>query len=226
MSESHPSGAATRTVHSNSTGRPLRSWQSGGMPSVEHRRVGILVIDDALAPSDLDQLMGSVRAVRFEPQDLGRGVFARRERAQLDDAEVGAMLWERIGPHLPPLAWWFVGSRTPRLEPAVDDWTAVGCNPRSRLYRYGMGASFSEHEDEPWKPDSTTRSMLTVLVYLPVGGCEGGETVIDGETVAVVDGRVVVFDHGLLHEGKPVERGQKLVLRNDVIARPAKSDAT
>lgn len=61
--------------------------------------------------------------------------------------------------------------------------------------------------------------MLTLLLYLPAGGCEGGETVIDGETVAVVEGRIVVFDHGLLHEGKPVERGQKLVLRNDIVAR-------
>ena len=63
--------------------------------------------------------------------------------------------------------------------------------------------------------------MLTVLVYLPAGGCDGGETVIDGETVPVADGRVVVFDHGLLHEGKPVERGEKLVLRNDIVACPA-----
>jgi len=65
--------------------------------------------------------------------------------------------------------------------------------------------------------------MLTLLLYLPVGGCEGGETVIDGETVAVVDGRIVLFEHGLRHEGKPVERGQKLVLRNDVVGRPKSS---
>ncbi len=82
-----------------------------------------------------------------------------------------------------------------------------------------MGGSFSSHEDEPWAPDESRRSLLTVLVYLPTEeACIGGETVIDGEVVPVEPGRIVVFDHGLLHEGKPVERGRKLVLRNDVVA--------
>ncbi|MCP3882820.1 MAG: hypothetical protein GY701_31155 [Sulfitobacter sp.] len=192
------------------------------MPTVDRVRQGILVIDDCLTSSVLDRMLAVVNGAEFEPQDLGRGVVARRERAQVDESEIGQLLWEAIGSHLPPISWWFVGPQTPQLEPPVEYWTASGCNPRSRFYRYRVGASFSEHEDEPWKPDPATRSMLTVLVYLPVGGCEGGETVIDGETVAVVEGRVVVFDHGLLHQGKPVERGQKLVLRNDVVAKPTK----
>jgi len=41
--------------------------------------------------------------------------------------------------------------------------------------------------------------------------------VIDGEVVSAEPGRVVVFPHDLLHEGRPVESGQKLVLRNDII---------
>jgi len=57
-----------------------------------------------------------------------------------------------------------------------------------------------------------------VLVYLPTDEpCVGGETVIDGEVVSAEPGRVVVFPHDLLHEGRPVESGQKLVLRNDII---------
>lgn len=47
----------------------------------------------------------------------------------------------------------------------------------------------------------------------------GGETVIDGEVVPVVDGRIVLFEHSLLHEGRPVERGAKIVLRNDIVAK-------
>jgi hypothetical protein len=112
------------------------------------------------------------------------------------------------------------GPGTPVLDPSIARWEAVGCNPRMRVYSYGMGASFSEHEDEPWRPDALHRTMLTVLLYLPCGGCEGGETVIEGYVVPVVEGRAVVFDHGLLHEGKPVERGQKLTLRTDVVATP------
>lgn len=86
------------------------------------------------------------------------------------------------------------------------------------MYRYGIGGDFAPHYDEAWKPGPFERSMLTVLVYLPAGGCLGGETVIDGEVVHVADWRVAIFDHRAQHEGKPVERGEKLVLRNDVIA--------
>ncbi len=35
-----------------------------------------------------------------------------------------------------------------------------------RVYSYGMGACFSEHEDEPWWPDVLHRTLLTVLIYL------------------------------------------------------------
>jgi hypothetical protein len=55
-------------------------------------------------------------------------------------------------------------------------------------------------------------------VYLPAGGCLGSESVVDGEVVHVRDWRVAIFDHRLPHEGKPVESGHKLVLRNDIIA--------
>lgn len=188
------------------------------MPSVDQRRRDILVLDDVFSREQLALLSAAVQSEQFEPQDLGRGQISRRERAVLDDDELAQMMRTQIGLHLPPIPDWFAGQGTPLLEPTIENWVAVGCNPRSRIYRYSMGAAFSEHRDEPWKPDADTRSMLTVLVYLPTGGCEGGETVIDGETVGVADGRVVVFDHGLLHEGKPVESGQKLVLRNDVVA--------
>jgi len=222
----HTSSVDGRASHREGIGKllgqSLRSCHTGRVPNVERRRRGIVVIDGCLAPSDLDRLALAAGEAEFEPQGAGH-VLVRRERAQVDDRAIADLLWSVVGPHLPPLPWWFNAAGLPRLDPSIEDWEVVGCNPRSRFYRYGLGAAFSEHEDEPWKPDSRTRSMLTLLLYLPVGGCEGGETVIDGETVAVVDGRIVLFEHGLRHEGKPVERGQKLVLRNDVVGRPKSS---
>lgn len=188
------------------------------MLRIDQRRNDIVVLDGCFTTGELSMLSSLADSLSFEPQGAGH-VHVRRERADIEETSVAEVLWQRVGLHLSPVSDWFDASCAPRLEPPLDRWEFVGCNPRSRFYRYGLGASFSEHQDEPWKPDSTTRSMLTVLVYLPRGGCEGGETVVDGEVVPVVDGRVVVFEHGLLHEGKPVERGQKLVLRNDIIAK-------
>jgi len=55
--------------------------------------------------------------------------------------------------------------------------------------------------------------------YLDVDNCQGGETVVEGEVVAPGEGRVAVFEHGLRHEGRPVVRGTKTLLRNDVLAQ-------
>jgi len=186
-------------------------------------RTGLVVLDGLLAPDDVAGVNDIVAGLWFEDQDLGRGVLARRQRAETDNPKIPELLWQRLAPQLPPMGAFFDGGPgTPRLDPPVSRWAGIGCNPRTRFYRYRLGAAFSEHEDEPWKPDPRTRSLLTVLVYLPCDdGCVGGETVIEGEVIAPIEGRAVVFDHGLLHEGRPVERGQKLVLRSDVVARPA-----
>lgn len=187
---------------------------------VEFVRPGVVVIDALFQPEELGTLVELAAELAYEDQELGRGVLARRQRADTGDPTIPNLLWSRLGPMLPPVGAFFSGGpRTPRLDPPIAEWNAVGCNPRTRFYRYRLGAAFSEHEDEPWKPDPATRSVLTALVYLPCGGCTGGETIVDGEVIAPLDGRVVVFDHGLLHEGRPVERGEKLVLRSDVIAR-------
>lgn len=185
---------------------------------VDQRRNDILIVDDLFSSQELATFLGAAESATFDRQDLGRGAYTARERAIVDSIEIADLLWLKLEPLLPQLGTWFSGAGTPRLDPPVDQWEFVGCNPRTRFYRYGLGGSFLRHEDEPWKPGRSTRSVLTVLVYLPVDDCVGGETVIDGEVVAVISGRVAVFQHGVLHEGRPVERGQKLVLRNDVVA--------
>ena len=182
---------------------------------------GVVVLDDLFATHELTDIAEQAGSLSFEEQDLGRGVIGRRYRASTDAPDLAGLIWERLAPVLPPVSAFFSGGPgTPKLDPSIEHWVAEGCNPRLRVYRYGMGASFSEHEDEPWRPDASRRTMLTVLIYLPCGGCEGGETVIEGHVVPILEGRVVVFDHGLLHEGRPVERGNKLTLRTDVVARP------
>lgn len=186
--------------------------------NTDRRRRNILVVDDLLDKKQLDHLSEIASNATFQTQDLDRGTFTARQRAVTEDASITTILWNSLKPNLGVPTDWFDEPGTPRLNPQLDEWEFVGCNPRSRIYSYGMGGRFSEHQDEPWRPNETTRSLLTVLLYLPTDGCEGGETVIDGEVVQAVAGRVVVFDHYLLHEGKPVERGTKLVLRNDIVA--------
>jgi hypothetical protein len=50
--------------------------------------------------------------------------------------------------------------------------------------------------------------------------CEGGTTDFrDGVSVAPRRGTGLVFEHHLVHQGAPVARGRKYVLRTDVMYR-------
>lgn len=162
-----------------------------------------MIINDTVLLDLVPHLTELAESLSYEKQDLGASGFARRERATCEDPETAHLLWGSLAEIVP--------------EPP-EGWRWVGCNPYLRFYRYGMGAAFSTHTDEPAWISPTLRTFTTVLVYLPVGGCEGGETIVEGETIQVVDGRVALFDHYDRHEGRPVERGQKLVMRSDLVA--------
>ncbi len=178
----------------------------------------MLVLDAVFEDEDKLLINDSVRKAVFEAQELGpRSAGRAGQRAAITDEALADVLWKRLGPLVGSISSWFPDPPI-YLPSPVDDWVAVRCNPRSRFYRYGLGGDFAPHQDEPWRPNESIISLLTVLVYLPAGGCQGGETVIDGEVVQVRDWRVAMFDHRLRHEGKPVEVGEKLVLRNDIVA--------
>jgi hypothetical protein len=187
---------------------------------VQRPMAGLIVVDGALSPEDVTMLAAIVDELEFEEQDVGRNLLSARTRAAVEDPRIPQLLWARVEGALPPVSEFFdAQTRSQRFDPPGPEWEAMGCNPRTRVYRYPMGAGFPEHDDEPWWPTPDSRTFLTVLVYLDVGDCVGGETVVDGEVVAVVEGRVVVFDHLLRHEGRPVERGRKTVIRSDIVAR-------
>lgn len=184
-------------------------------PQLERPIRGLLVADGLFHGRDLATLARAVERVELVDQQVGRaradGLPERRERGETDDTAIPA-------PVLPPLADWFVVDEAPRVDPAVERWRPTGCNPRSRIYRYGLGQRFAPHVDEPFRPVDGQRTFLTVLVYLPTDRpCSGGETVVADLVVPAVPGRCVVFDHRLLHEGRPVEAGEKLVIRSDVV---------
>jgi prolyl 4-hydroxylase len=191
------------------------------MPT-EMRGEGLLVADGLLSGQDLARLepVGAHFHIQRTSAGVARdGLPERREHASRDDEGLAALLWARLAPVLPPLPEWYGDDALTHLDPPLARWSAVGCNPRIRYYRYQLGDRFAPHYDEPFRARLGLRTFLTVLVYLPTGvACAGGETVINGEVIGVLTGRIAVFDHRLIHEGRPVEGGSKLVLRTDIVA--------
>ena len=129
---------------------------------------------------------------------------------------------------------------------AAADLASAGINARWRLFRYTdkEGAVYRPHIDGSWPGSGfdangrychdvhgDRRSRLTFLIYL-TGGFEGGSTTFympDGTTgaglharrVQPVRGAVLCFPQGntasLLHEESAVIRGEKVVIRSDVL---------
>ena len=82
------------------------------------------------------------------------------------------------------------------------------------------------------RPAPSSRRFVTVQIYLNDGGrdFDGGETRFVGkdrrgapedyEDVVPRVGRLLYFDHDLLHEGRLVTRGVKYAIRTELMFEP------
>ena len=91
-----------------------------------------------------------------------------------------------------------------------------------RIYRYSPGQFFKPHRDGSYQ-DADRESLVTVLFYL--NDADGGETRLmpygPREQWAYQDiparaGDILLFEHRHWHEGRPVNCGEKYVLRTDL----------
>jgi hypothetical protein len=196
----------------------------------------IFVLHDFLSPEECERFIALSEAAGYEgaPITTGAGFIMRKDvrsndRVMLDDPALAESLWARARPFFPET--WF-GWGPP-----------AGLNERFRYYRYDPGQRFAPHTDGYFERDSGERSQFTFMVYLN-DGFEGGETAFNlprasrraaaesGEgkrglhlgaggllQVRPERGKALVFAHRQLHEGAPVLKGRKYVLRTDVMYR-------
>ena len=123
----------------------------------------------------------------------------------------------------------------PSSSPTARAGKLAGLNARFRACRYRGGQAFCIHRDGAHVPSDELRSHRTLQIYLDadpelVGGrtrfyrdASGTELVA---AVAPRAGTAIVFDHRAWHDGEPVTRGTKHVLRTDVMYRRAGSTRT
>jgi len=174
----------------------------------------VVVIKGLFTPDECDRLVHLAEGIGFDaaPITTGRGFVMAPEvrnntRVMLDDAPRAEAMWRRLSP-------WTAARRG-----ACD---AVGLNERLRFYRYAPGQFFRWHHDGAFHRDGRERSLLTAMLYLNED-FEGGTTDFDAgdRELRVVPerGLVLLFEHRLRHQGAPVTKGRKYVLRSDVMFR-------
>jgi hypothetical protein len=137
--------------------------------------------------------------------------------AVLRDPPLAAELYRRVRPHVPARMTTELPSQG-RVEMEV-----TGVHLPLRVYRYEPGQHFGLHQDQSYFGPHGEKSLLTFMVYLNEG-FGGGETDFpeQHEIIAPRTGTALLFQHMLLHAGRRVTTGTKLVLRSDVLYRVVK----
>ncbi len=175
----------------------------------------VWTLDDALPPSVCDAYIAKMRARRAEAEVApivghdGRPEIdlATRNNTRLmwdDEVEANALL-----------------ARVAHTVPArLSNRTLVGANPRLRLYRYEPGQKHGVHWDTVVELPGGVESLLTLVFYLN-DDFEGGATDFPELKRVIVPrrGAALLFQHRILHEATAVVRGEKYVLRTDVLYR-------
>ncbi|MFO0875950.1 MAG: 2OG-Fe(II) oxygenase [Gemmataceae bacterium] len=174
----------------------------------------IFVIPQFLTPEECaafiersEQLGYSDATISTASGPLLRKDVRDNQRIVVDDPDLATTWWDRARELL--VEEWY-------------GWKVVGLNERFRFYRYDPGQRFAPHKDGCFQRDTGEQSWFTFLVYLN-DDYEGGATAFhqgwNSLRVTPERGKALVFYHRQIHEGMPVVRGRKYVLRTDVMYR-------
>lgn len=188
------------------------------MPTVTVLSPEVFTVADLFTPDECDAYVAVAESIGFGAAPITTAAgpvmnpsVRNNERVMLDDPARAAELWRRVEPFVRGHALAFEGV------------TPVGVNERLRFYRYDPGQSFRWHRDGFFERTDTPtreRSRLTYMVYLN-DDFDGGETAFRTLAgtfdVRSVKGTALVFHHPVMHQGAPVVRGRKYVLRTDVM---------
>lgn len=185
------------------------------------RKEFCILIRGAFSQSFCDELI-SVRKHAFRKANTHYPTHYRNnERQVLDDAEFTTFLFDQIRHFIPEQVDINGVSHVERGQ-----WKLLGLNPKIRLCRYSPGQYFNKHLDGVHYESSSEQSKLTFMIYL-----NGQEDFEGGNTLFYADeagdqviakyspqkGDLMIFDHTLWHAGSRVEKGEKYILRSDLM---------
>ncbi|KAJ6630613.1 hypothetical protein B0H10DRAFT_1938824 [Mycena sp. CBHHK59/15] len=192
----------------------------------------IILIDDAFSPVECKSYVKFIDSLPLEltpPKKRGEAE-RHNHRFSITSVDFAQRLHAVFVPHLPA----FLPAARPTRGAANAGVARVAhsFNSNIRVYKYTPLQYFGPHYDDDCRdPMSGAKSEWTLLLYLTgyEDGVEGGETLFyqddKGRPSEVIKapltrGTALLHRHGrecMLHEGSPVLRGVKYVLRSDIM---------
>jgi prolyl 4-hydroxylase len=168
----------------------------------------IMVITDFLDSEECESIIKRADAMGYEEAPIntlsGAEVFKdlrNNNRVMFDDFDLAGELFRKIRQFLPQ---------------EVDGCSLYNLNERFRIYRYEREQYFKWHRDGSFMREYTEISKITFMIYLNEG-FSGGTTDFVYCNITPSRGSALLFPHLTRHQGAPVKRGVKYVLRTDVM---------
>lgn len=135
------------------------------------------------------------------------------DRVLIKNKQFAQKLFEVIKHYIPP-------NNRPFGFDIEGEWLPKKVNSCLRFSRYqSPSIGFSKHTDSNFIKHNNLRSIFTVLIYLN-DDFEGGETVFYTDPTFIfrpLIGSCIIFNHNTLHEGRPVTKGTKYIIRTDIV---------
>ncbi|KAH9945952.1 uncharacterized protein BXZ73DRAFT_36990 [Epithele typhae] len=190
----------------------------------------IILFDDLFSSEECKAYVKFIDNLPLEPTPPPKKGEAERvnHRISIPSVDFAQRLFTVLAPHLPEFP---CPASAKRPANAIGR-AAHSLNSNIRLYKYHAGQYFGPHYDDSVRDTATgAKSEWTLLIYLTgeQDGVQGGETIFYKEqrgkpTESIIPplhrGTALLHRHGqdcLLHEGSPVLKGTKYVLRSDVM---------
>lgn len=183
------------------------------MHDLDSTRPYIFQVENAFTPEECAELIARIESLNPEVATINTiaGTMVNRdvrnnERVIFEDQSLADTVLARIGNQAPA---------------DIHGMSLVGANERFRCYRYRPGMKFAPHSDGAFHRTDDEQSHYSVLLYLN-SDCEGGATTFltDPEiAIQPTTGKILLFQHPIIHEGSVVTAGVKYVARTDLMYR-------
>ncbi len=177
-----------------------------GMKVTNHSD-NIWTIDDFLSVTACEDLILFSEQKGFEEATVGLKSGAKMMkgirnnfRLMYKDVHLANQYWKILKPYCPS---------------DIDDKQVIGLNELFRFYKYESMQRFKRHIDGRFRRNEE-ESRITFMIYLNTDYI-GGETRFDDLTIQPKTGMALCFFHEQKHEGMPVLKGTKYVIRTDVM---------
>ncbi len=181
------------------------------------------IIPNLLSKDRCDKLISLSESIGYDEADISYSDgpkmvkdYRNNSRVLYRSEELRKELEELILPFAPKILTFI------KEGGVVDKKELLSLSGNFRFYRYKSGEEFKRHRDGNIMEEGGL-SLVTVLIYL--NDVEfGGETNLcdrflleKPELVKPETGKVLLFEHTVMHSGEKLESGIKYLLRTDLI---------